>query len=146
MALLLLGNPALDTILESDLGSGGDPSVLRPGVVRDISAYLKIPRPPVGYRAFDPVPATNPLVITYTVVADASGYTVTLTLPNNIAPMFWTIDGSVPVAGAPSNLYRGPFRVTGASGAQIHVKFKAFAATGLGFTDSVVYDIPVTIP
>lgn len=153
MALLLTGLPggtaivlSAPLILTPVPGAGG-PVALLSAAAQPLGVQAKVidTRPPIGVRALliPPVIPTK-LEVMLTRVSDALGHTITLTLVNSFAPIFFTLDGSTP--DDTKTRFVSPVRVTGLPGAFITFKFKAIAIPGLGFADSDIGTLLLQIP
>lgn len=152
MATIPLGSlVGLDLVLSSGLTLSTPDSPTRPPVPEVVGVDFNFLRPPVGYTAVVGV-VNVPLTLQRSVASGADGHTVTLTLLNTFAPVFYTLDGSEPVNAetVQCKRYHGPFDVKFPTyprdGALITVKAKAFALTGSGFVDSPTDTFQVQIP
>lgn len=152
MATLPIGSLiSIDVVIGNGLTLGSPGALTRPGVpeVTDVSSPLL--RPPMGYTALIGI-VNVPLTLGRAVVSDADGHTVTLTLLNNFAPIFYTLDGSAPVNGETlvCKRYVAPVVVKYPTfprdGSTITFKAKAFALAGGGFVDSATDSFSLQIP
>ena len=117
----------------------------RPAMPTSPVAQISTLMPPVGYRAQEDPAALPPvLVVSLDRVSDPLGHTITLSIVNNFAPIFYTLDGTTPTEASPR--YITPIRVTGTPGQDFTLKYKAFAIDGSGYAHSVVYTLALEIP
>lgn len=99
--------------------------------------------PVVGHVAVE-MPDTIQLIVTRSTVASVSGYTVTLVVQNNPAPIYYTLDGTSVTTSSPR--YTRPVVVTGTPGQVKTLKYKAFALAQSGYTDSVEVTVILYVP
>lgn len=144
-------NPLMDIVIGNSLILGDTSTLARPNVPDGVDARFLVIRPPVGVvAAFSPFPLPE-LDILPSIVSASDGHVITFSLPNNFAPIFYTLDGTNPVNAvtASSKRYTGPVSVKKppyTSGQLVTVKAKAFALTNSGFADSQLENFQVQIP